>query len=522
MAKILTLEQAQKLPYGQMRDWAYNALDVTGTREIADVILPQLSETQMRTYEFDLGIQAPAMAMMLRGVKVDVEKRKEAVKELKKELKKDLKSIGLMHVVQDIWDGTELETGTCSKAPEHLKLRKHKWPRGVPDEERSCERCGKPRIKKSIYNPNSADQNIHLFYDLFGIPPMKNKQRKVSVDKEILPRIAKKYPQYKDLCDAILDVKDKKKQLGTLNAKLGPNNRFYSSFNVGAAWTDRFSSSKNPYGLGGNLQNVPPRHRNVFIADTGYDMAYIDLMQAESNVVAHISGDEAYIEAHNSGDVHTYATRLIWTHLPWTGDLKKDKVIAKTNPPWDQAPGHNYRFQAKRVQHGSNYGLTPYGISMIAKIPMAEAKKAYNSYFDAFPGIKDWHNKMKVKINNHEPIVNIFGDEIILLGRPWDGHTFKQGLAYIPQSSVAKLLNLAMWRVWNEHDPETMQLLAQVHDAILAQYPEGRLDILKKVIMLMEIPIPVNGRIMKIGVEAAYGKNWGKKSENNPNGLVEI
>lgn len=525
MAKIITLSQAQALPPGQLRDWAYNALDTTGTREIAEVLLPRLGASTAPTYAFERALQAPAMSMMLRGMKVDQFQRNEMIKELKRELVKDMRGIAKLPQIMQQWDGVEKDTGFCE-----LNFGKHhKWPRGVADTDpaKKCLLCSAPRLHKVEFNPGSPPQTDHLFYDLLGVKPLTNKKGIRSTDDDVLQRIKTKHPNLADIVEAILAVRDKKKQLGSLAAKLTADGRYPSSFNVGAAWTGRFSSSKNPFQLGGNLQNVAERHRRSFIADPGMLIGYADYMQGESNIVAHLSGDKRYIEAHMLGDVHTYVTRFLWPELPWTGKLKLDKAIAKRNPPWDSAPGHDYRFQCKRIQHGSNYLLSPYGISMIAKIPLKDAKIAYERYMTEFDSIPAWQSWVGGQIREHKPLTNPLGRTVTLFGRPWDPHTIKQGVAFLPQSTLADIEDIALWRVWNELEPQGVELLAQVHDALLHQFPADRMDLEHKLLELMKIPVPVTDfrgvtRVMTIGVEAAVGKNWGHASKENPYGIKEI
>lgn len=526
MGLILTLEEAQALPPGQMRDWAYNALDVTGTREVWDALDPRLDEQTRRTYAFERAVQAPALSMMRRGILIDVEKRKEIVKELRKELKAVEKQISKRPDVVRVWDRMEKETGNCRKATR--KDGKHKWAKwekGVSEVGRICVDCGKPRLKPKAFNAGSDHDKNHLFYELFGLPEMKNKKKIVSTDKETLKRLqaTEKAKPYYDLIEDILKAQDLDKQIQYLSAKVGPDGRYYSTVNVGAAWTGRFSTSKSPFGMGGNIQNIAERARHIFMADPGMEMCYADLKTAESNVVAHLAQDEGYIEAHASGDVHTFVTRLLWPDLPWTGDLKKDKKIANQNPDWDLAPGHGFRFQAKRIQHGSNYGLTPFGIAMIAKIPLEEAKRAYHMYFAAFPRIKTWQQSVGTMVANQEPLINPLGRRVRLFGRPWDGHTLKQGLAFLPQSTVADIINMALWRIWR-YMGDTVQMLAQVHDALLFQYPRGMMDtVLPQAMELMTIPVDINSRTLIIPTEAAVGLNWGKRHpEKNPFGMEEV
>lgn len=531
MARILSLTDCQKaaLEGGQTKEDCYNGLDVTGTLEVAEVLLPRLNEHAV-TYDFERALQLPAFAMMARGIRVDVPVRDKMIKELERELRGHIKRISEMEEVTSVWDGTQLESGICIDRPfgPSGKPAHHKWPRGVPDNERSCEVCHKPRVTAKPFEPGSNDQVMHLLYDLHHIPPMTNKKKEVSVDEDVLDRLGHKYPKMKGLTDAILEVRDKVKQLGTLRAKLTPDNRYPSSFNVGAAWTGRFSSAQNPYRQGGNSQNLSERHRKMFIPDPGMEIGYADLKTAESFVVAHLAGDEEYITAHKLGDVHTFVARLVWPELPWTGDIRADKKIAQANfPEWDNIPGHDFRFQSKSIQHGSNLGLTSRGIALQKRIPIAQAEAGQGMYFNAFPFIKGWQEWTAKTVSEHGIFTNPFGRNIQLMGRPWDPHTRNQGLAFQPQSAVADLLDLAMFRVWWRMDPHKIQLLAQVHDALLFQFPKGRLDYVHEMVQLMSIPFTIsdyrgNVRTMIIQVEVAVGGNWGHKSPSNPFGIEEV
>jgi DNA polymerase I-like protein with 3'-5' exonuclease and polymerase domains len=274
---------------------------------------------------------------------------------------------------------------------------------------------------------------------------------------------------------------------------------------------------------------VSERHRHVFVADTGKKLCYADLKQGESFFVAHFAGDENYIEAHKS-DTHTFVARLVWPHLPWNGDIKKDKVIAESlQPDWDKTPGHNYRYQSKGVQHGSNLGLTPFGLAIQRHISVDAATRAQGAYFDAFPGIRDLQRWIKRKVVDQEPIVNPFGESITLFGKPDDPHTYKQGLSYLPQSTVVGIINTATWRLWREMDlPGEIELLAQIHDALLWQYPEAdEEEVLLRAGQIMRIPLSITDiygktRIATVGTEAAVGWNWGHVNEHNPRGIHTV
>lgn len=521
---------------GAIGYWAYNALDTIGTYRIRDVLEKRLSPSQRRWYGFEMAAQGPAFAMTTRGILVDEAARDEAVKEVGKEAFALTRAINKMALVKSVWDGHEKVTGQCPNPTR--KDGKHSWQAGVPDgPDRTCTACGMSRFRAKPFEPSSSQQKMHLLYDLLGAKPQYGKTGQITADDEALMRIGKqdKREGMKELTDAIVEFQRLNKQVGFLKARLRPDGRYPSSFNVGAAKTDRWSSSKDPYGLGSNAQNIAERHRRMFIASPGKVLVYADLSQAESNIVAHLAGDEAYIEAHKLGDPHTYVARLVWPDAAkWTGDIKQDKALAKAIiPEWDPAPGHDLRFQAKRIQHGSNFGLTPFGISMIAHIPVAAARASQSAYFRAFPGIRAWQRSVQAAVQNSERLVSPLGRDLQLFGRPWDDGTYRLGLAMGPQGNVAHTINVAVWRIWSELDPDRLQLLAQVHDALLWEQAEGDADTLRRALDLMQVATPVidvNGkeRYVTIKVEAEWGKNWGhanddpKKGPLNPDGLREF
>jgi DNA polymerase I-like protein with 3'-5' exonuclease and polymerase domains len=482
--------------------------------------------------------------MSMRGVKVNTVRKTETLMRVTRELKAAILNVQAFEQVKALWDGAELETGPCPKGglTKSGKQQLHKWPLlkpkpKHPPRDMVCERCGVSRWKPVEFSPTSSHQCHRLFYELLKVQKVIGKTGTPTTDDEALVKIGLRNKAHYLLCAAMREVRDLAKQKGFLSATLTSDGRYPSSFNVGAAWTSRWSSSKNCFNEGGNLQNIGEQHRSMFEADEGYRMFYADLKTAESLLVAHLYGDENYIEAHK-GDVHTYVTREIWPDLPWTGDIKLDKKIAQSsNPPWDLAAGHDYRFQSKRVQHGSNYGLSPVGMAMIAHIPIKAAAYAQGQFFSAFPKIREGQKIIGQRVENQLGIENPLGRVVRLFGRPWDGHTYKQGLAFPAQSGVADILDLALWQVWDQCDAvdkQLIQCLAQVHDAILGQFPkDAEKEAVKALFRLMRIPVPITDlwgttRTCTIEVEVAVGGNWGKRNLDekkgplNPDGLEEV
>jgi hypothetical protein len=99
-----------------------------------------------------------------------------------------------------------------------------------------------------------------------------------------------------------------------------------------------------------------------------------------------------------------------------------------------------------------------------------------------------------------------------------DDATIREAIAYDPQGSLADILNRGMLQVWLNRN---CRLLMQIHDAILIQYPQAKEDeVIPRIQTQLRVPIALNGgRELVIPYGIATGWNWGKHSENNPDGL---
>lgn len=517
---------------------AYNALDCCVTSEVQNVLAPRLDDDTGHIYRFEHACQAPALAMTLRGVAIDQNRRMRAIEAYEKE---ELEAgYEVAELAANVWDKTELHVGSCG---EH---RNHLWPRGLSDDDlgKCCRRCGVSRLQPAPILLGSSQQIQHLLYDLLDIRKRRDRASgRPTVDEEALDSIAREAVKNGDervaaIARACIRAKKARKQIGYARSATGWYGRMYSAMNVGAAETGRWSASKAPDWTGWNIQQISDKLRGIIVADTGLEIFYADLEQAESHIVAYDSGDEAYIRAHLTGDVHTQVCRMICDDIPWTGDLAQDKKLAETYFPWD--PDHTKRDHMKRVQHGGNMGRTPSGMARQLHIPLAEAaeffakmygsvnlqgsaRKLVSNYPGAFPMIKRRHQEIHEQLKRSGITISCLGRTRQFLGRTWDEDTLREALGQLEQSPVADILNLALFRVWKELDtrvnvwdiphpsqPNKVWLLAQVHDAILGLYRPGDIDTLRRIKELMEIPLLINGRVCTIPVEIAIGPSWAK------------
>jgi DNA polymerase-1 len=463
------LHQGQSMSATE-RLWIYNGLDCCVTLEVLDALLPQLDNQTRAVYEFSKSLQGPVLEMNMRGVLVDDVRRRRVIAEYRDKI---------------------------------ARLQGQLW-----------------QIVKGAYdvdlNWRSPDQLKHLFYEVMGYAPIK-KKGKVTVDRDALEKLQMQFLA-RPIIAHILLLRDIAKKEGVLRTDIDPDGRMRTSFNIAGTNTGRFSSSLSDFGTGTNLQNIEDSLRSVFVAGPGMKFAYVDLEQAESRLVGaiiwNLFGDARYLDACESGDLHTAVCKLAWRQLQWSGDPRADKQIAEA-PFYRQ---HSYRHMAKVLGHGTNYSGQPHTMALHTKIEPSVIKQFQANYFTAFPGIPRWHARVAQELRDHGHLTSLMGRRRWFFGRRDDPSTIREAIAYDPQGSVGDILNTGLLQIWRAN---ICQILLQIHDALLVQYPEeAEAEVLPQVLRLIQVPVELNqGRTLLIPSEAKVGWNWGSWSEANPNGL---
>lgn len=450
----------------------YNGLDCCVTLEVLNAIKPQLDEVTSKTYDFAMSLQGPIFDMECRGVLIDQIARKKVQEEIE----------ALCQII-----------------------------------ERDLARLLDEGLGVQI-NPNSPAQLQKLFYEVLKLPPVKY-QGRITTNREALEKL-RKYFFAEPIVNHILAIRDYRKKLSVLRTGIDPDGRIRTSYNIAGTDTGRLSSYTSAFGSGTNLQNITGSLRQIYIADKGKKLCYIDLEQAESRAVGaivwNLFEDGGYLDACESGDLHTLVCRLCWQQLPWSDDAKANKAIAKRIFYRE----FSYRDAAKRLGHGTNYFGKPPNMARQTHIELALVSEFQNKYFSAFPGIRNWHGWVRAKLLRDGFITTLMGRRRWFFGRRWDEETLRGAIAYEPQSAVADILNRGMLRVWQTHSE--IDLLLQVHDAIVFQYDaERENEIVPKVMKTLSVEVPLlHGRSLIIPTEAFVGWNWAYKSETNPDGLV--
>ena len=461
--------------------WLYNGLDAAVTSEIFNNLHPMIDESTRATYEFSKALQAPVLEMNLRGLAVNSRRKARVVREMKGKV-------------------AQLET--------------------------QLDRIITEGIGATACNWRSPTQLKGLLYDIMGLPVQKKRNASgvfaPTTDEGALEKLSVYYIA-EPICNHLLTLRSLGKSLGFLQTNIDRDGRMRTQFNIAGTDTGRFASSVTDYGTGTNLQNVTGALRSIFVADPGMKFCNLDLEQGDSRNVGALAWNTlveehgemfagSYLDACESSDLHTLVCRMGNPGLPW--GTEPDRQLADR-----LAYKHlTHRDLAKKLGHGSNYLGQPPTMAKHSRIPVSMAKAFQEQYFAAFPCIPAWHQSVFWNLENLGYLETLFGDRRFFFDRPREGATQRAAVAHCPQSMTAKEINTAILNLWRA---DRVQLLVQVHDSILFQYPEEREDeIVPWALEAARVHLQLKrGRDFTVPTEAMTGWNWGYHAGDNPDGL---
>lgn len=272
-------------------------------------------------------------------------------------------------------------------------------------------------------------------------------------------------------------------------------NRLHTTFNQDVTATGRLSST-NP-----NLQNIPVRSdigkkiREAFVPAEGNVFVSADYSQFELRLAAFLAGDKQMIEDFNSGiDIHAKTASDVY------------------GVPLEQV-SKNQRRDAKVINFGVLYGMSPHGLSAATGMSFGEAKKFIDEYFRLRAPIRRYIDATIVRAKNDGYVETYFGRR-----RPTPDvkssnfivrAAAERAAANMPiQGTEADLMKMAMIKVEQEIDGFGVQVL-QIHDSILVECPEENSDKVKEILReCMENIYPEIS--VKLRVETSDGNNWGE------------
>lgn len=429
--------------------WRYNCMDACVTYECAEVIEREMKEFGVRDFYYKVvhPLIPILMEMQMRGVLIDQSVRLTALAEYEVETK-------------------ELE-GKLEAA------------------------LGR------VINVMSPKQLKELLYDELNLPPQYKKgTTSLTTNEEALETLSNKFNS--PIFDIILEIRGNRKLIGTyLNDAGGRDGRMRCSYVIGGTETGRLSSRASVFRSGTNLQNIPKGVcRRMFVADEGKVFIEADLSQAEARVVAYLSEEDRLIELFKRGvDIHKHVASWIYNkpiEQVTTGNKESEREIAK------------------HLIHASNYGIGPMTFSKVAGVGVGEAKRLLQRYFDTFPSIKAWHLRIQAQLGKSRTMTTPIGRKRTFFGL-WGDQLFREAYSFVPQSTVADVLNLALIRFvsLSESHEEGYEPMLQVHDAFVVQCGTDKVgDCVSTIKEAFNVTLYIGGREMVIPVEMKTGKNW--------------
>ncbi|MFO6464861.1 DNA polymerase I [Jannaschia sp. KMU-145] len=348
------------------------------------------------------------------------------------------------------------------------------------------------------FNVGSPKQLGEILFDELGLPGgKKGKTGAYSTGADILEDLATEH----ELPRLILDWRQMSKLKSTytdaLQDHINPETgRVHTSYSIAGANTGRLAST-DP-----NLQNIPVRTeegrriREAFVAPEGRVIVSLDYSQIELRILAHIAGIDALKAAFREGqDIHAItASQMFGVALE------------------DMTP--DVRRQAKAINFGVIYGISGFGLARNLRIPREEAQAFIDTYFERFPGIRDYMDDTVKFAKEHNRVETLFGRRIhtpeINAKGPGAGFAKRAAINAPIQGTAADVIRRAMVRMDEAIADLDATMLLQVHDELLFEVAEDDVDVLiDRARDVMEgAHHPVVDLSVLLTVDAGQGPNW--------------
>lgn len=350
-----------------------------------------------------------------------------------------------------------------------------------------------------VFNINSPKQLGVILFEKMQLPLHLTKKTKTgySTAVDVLERLAPIAP----IVAKILDYRQITKLQSTyvigLQDYIMADGRIHTRYLQDLTQTGRLSS------VDPNLQNIPIRLEQGRLIRKAFTPSHDDAVllssdysQIELRVLAHISGDEHLIAAFKEGaDIHTSTAMRVF------GIEKPEDVTA------------NDRRNAKAVNFGIVYGISDFGLSNNLGIPRKQAKAYIDTYFERYPGIKAYMERVVREAKDKGYVETLFKRRRELPdinSRQFNVRSFAERTAINSpiQGSAADILKIAMINLDQALVAggfETKMLL-QVHDEIVLEVPNHELAAVKALVKeTMESAVSL---AVPLRVDESAGKSW--------------
>lgn len=360
------------------------------------------------------------------------------------------------------------------------------------------------KIEASIYEMAGHDFNLNspkqlgvVLFEELGLPVRKKTKTGYSTNAEVLESLRLEHPIIEQILAYRLWSKLKSTYLdgiaGLIRTDTG---RVHTSFNQTVTATGRLSSS-DP-----NLQNIPVRTeegrmiRALFEPGEGYDcLLSADYSQIELRLLAHMSGDENFIDAFKRGqDIHARTAAEVF-------GIPLDEVTPEL------------RRHAKAVNFGIVYGISDFGLARNLHISRKEAGDYISRYFTRYPGVRAFMDKVVAEAHETGYVTTMFGrrrELPAIKSRNFNQRMLAERMAMNTpiQGTAADVIKLAMIAAFRKLKEAGLKsrILLQVHDELVLEVKESELETVQAI--LHEAMENVVSLSVPLSIDVHWGRNW--------------
>ncbi|MEM8967504.1 MAG: DNA polymerase I [Bacteroidota bacterium] len=362
------------------------------------------------------------------------------------------------------------------------------------------------QIEKKIYEVAGVEFNIgspkqlgEVLFDHLKLleKPKRTKSGQYATGEAILSDLATEH----DIARRILDyrelVKLKNTYIDALPKLISPrDNRIHTSYNQAVTATGRLSST-NP-----NLQNIPIRTekgqliRKAFVSRSDeFILLSADYSQVELRIMASFAQDETMMNAFQNGqDIHAATASKIF-------DVSLDEVTP------------DMRRKAKTANFGIIYGVSAFGLAQRLSIPRSEASAIIKSYFEQFPSVRQYMDKVIQQAREAGYVETVLGRKRYLRdinsrNPTLRGYSERNAINAPIQGTAADMIKIAMVDIaeWMRKEKLQSRMILQVHDELVFDaHRDEQEKLQEKISELMIDALPLD---VPMEVGTGLGENW--------------
>ena len=254
--------------------------------------------------------------------------------------------------------------------------------------------------------------------------------------------------------------------------------------------------------------------RSMIVAPPGKTLVACDLSQAETWIVAWLSGESNMKQFLLNSDIHT-ETAVSLFNKPFESVITEERYIGKQN------------------NHANSYGMGPERQAQVINkrsdqppyvtVSVAQCKVYQKGWHNLYPRIRIWHHEVQHQLSRNMTLITPYGRRRVFF-QQWGKELWKAAYAHIPQSTVSDHFHGCvqpelgvrggLLEIHRTICTDEIRLVNDAHDSCMLEVPkEVALEVGERVRSTLRRPLVVNGEEVTIPVDLEIGDRWGEMSK---------